>query len=207
MANARQCRNRHGAADAARSFHRRLWIFFRLRAVWDGDRLDCAAEAEESAGLARAVADSGAITVPAGADATNAGSQSPFSPISTNATTGPRPKPRQLHQKLEVLSLQSGLAAPRPDFVLWPELPAPVYYFEDASLRERLHNLARFVHAPLIAGTVGQTGKGGILNSAIEISPDGQLKGRYDKIFLVPFGEYIPFPVQRHGRQDREGDR
>jgi apolipoprotein N-acyltransferase len=103
---------------------------------------------------------------------------------------------QSLHQRLEVLSLQSGLSSPRPDFVLWPEMPAPVYYFEDPSLRTRLHNLARFVRAPLIAGTVGQTGKGGILNSAIEISPDGRLKGRYDKIFLVPFGEYIPFPFK-----------
>jgi apolipoprotein N-acyltransferase len=103
---------------------------------------------------------------------------------------------QQLHQKLEVLSLQSGLSAPRPEFILWPELPAPVYYFEDTALRDRMHNLARFVHAPLIVGTVGQKGEGKILNSAIQISPDGQLKGRYDKIFLVPFGEYIPFPFK-----------
>ena len=52
------------------------------------------------------------------------------------------------------------------------------------------------MHAPLIVGTVGQKGEGKILNSAIQISPDGQLKGRYDKIFLVPFGEYIPFPFK-----------
>lgn len=103
---------------------------------------------------------------------------------------------QQLHQKLEVLTLESGLSAPKPGFVLWPELPAPVYYFEDSALRDRLHNLARYVRAPIIAGTVGQKGEGKILNSAIQISADGQLKGRYDKIFLVPFGEYIPFPFK-----------
>jgi apolipoprotein N-acyltransferase len=107
-----------------------------------------------------------------------------------------QPEAQQLHQRLEVLSLQAGLSDPRPDFVLWPELPAPVYYFEDALLRDRLHNLARFVRAPMIVGTVGQTGNGGILNSAIQISADGQLKGRYDKIFLVPFGEQIPLPFK-----------
>lgn len=103
---------------------------------------------------------------------------------------------QQLHRRLEVLSLQAGLSAPRPNMVLWPEMPAPVYYFEDTALRERLHNLARFLRTPIVAGTVGQTGKGGILNSAIEISPDGRLAGRYDKIFLVPFGEFIPFPFK-----------
>ena len=103
---------------------------------------------------------------------------------------------QQLHQKLEVLSLQSGLSSPRPDFTLWPELPAPVYYFEDPALQSRLQNLSRYLHAPIIAGTVGQKSKGVILNSAIQISADGELKGRYDKIFLVPFGEYIPFPFK-----------
>lgn len=101
-----------------------------------------------------------------------------------------------LHQKLEILALQAGLATPRPDVVLWPEMPAPVYYFEDADLRNRLHNLARLVQAPLIVGTVGQNEQKAFLNSAIQISPAGELKGRYDKIFLVPFGEFIPFPFK-----------
>jgi apolipoprotein N-acyltransferase len=103
---------------------------------------------------------------------------------------------RQLHQTLEILTLQAGLSPSPPDVVLWPEMPAPVYYFEDAALRDRLQNVARFVKAPLIIGTVGQNDKKAFLNSAIQISPTGELQGRYDKIFLVPFGEFVPFPFK-----------
>lgn len=106
-----------------------------------------------------------------------------------------QPEAQQLHQRLEILTLQVGIKSAS-DVVLWPEMPAPVYYFEDTTLRERLRNLARFVRAPLIIGTVGQNDKKAFLNSAIQISPDGELKGRYDKIFLVPFGEFIPFPFK-----------
>jgi len=106
------------------------------------------------------------------------------------------PEAQQLHQKLEVLTLQAGLHPPAPDVALWPEMPAPVYYFEDTQLRDRLRNVARFVKAPLIIGTVGQNDKKAFLNSAIQISATGELKGRYDKIFLVPFGEFIPFPFK-----------
>jgi apolipoprotein N-acyltransferase len=107
-----------------------------------------------------------------------------------------QPEALQLHQKLEILTLQAGLSAPRPDVVLWPEMPAPVYYYEDAGLRDRLRNVARFVKAPLIIGTVGQNDRKALVNSAIQISPSGELQGRYDKIFLVPFGEFIPFPFK-----------
>lgn len=101
-----------------------------------------------------------------------------------------------LHKRLEVLTLQASVAEPKPDFALWPEMPAPVYYFEDPALRDRIHNLARFIQAPLFIGTVGQNDRKALLNSAIQISPSGELKGRYDKVFLVPFGEFIPFPFK-----------
>jgi len=32
-----------------------------------------------------------------------------------------------------------------------------------------------------------------IYNSAVVVAPDGHFVGRYDKIHLVPFGEYVPF--------------
>jgi apolipoprotein N-acyltransferase len=103
---------------------------------------------------------------------------------------------RKTQQQLEFLSLQSALAAdqPKPLVILWPEVPAPIYYTEDAPLRERVNNLARVTGAYVLIGTVAHNESGGPLNAAMMIRPDGSAAGRYDKLFLVPFGEYIPFP-------------
>ena len=57
-------------------------------------------------------------------------------------------------------------------------------------------------HAPLIVGGIGmersnqdqgQEQNWNFYNSAFIIDADGERVGRYDKIHLVPFGEYIPF--------------
>jgi apolipoprotein N-acyltransferase len=65
-------------------------------------------------------------------------------------------------------------------------------------LQQALRSVAHAVHAPLIVGGIGveyssQAGVWNDYNSALIVSADGQLIGRYDKIHLVPFGEYIPF--------------
>ena len=46
--------------------------------------------------------------------------------------------------------------------------------------------------AYLLFGTVADTPKGQPLNSAVLLTPAGDLVDRYDKIDLVPFGEYVP---------------
>ncbi len=52
--------------------------------------------------------------------------------------------------------------------------------------------LAQTEHAYFLFGTVAQTQEGAPLNSAVLLRPDGALVDRYDKINLVPFGEYVP---------------
>jgi apolipoprotein N-acyltransferase len=84
-----------------------------------------------------------------------------------------------------------------PDLVVWPESPAP-FFEDDPRLQKALQSIALAVHAPLIVGGIGedyspQQGVWDDYNSAIIVSAQGQLVGRYDKIHLVPFGEYIPF--------------
>ncbi len=84
-----------------------------------------------------------------------------------------------------------------PDLVAWPESPAPFIQGEPR-FAEAMRATALAVHAPLVVGGVGtdyspEDQAWRYYNSALIIGADGHFAGRYDKIHLVPFGEYIPF--------------
>ena len=82
-----------------------------------------------------------------------------------------------------------------PDVILWPESPAP-FLDKDPRLLTPLRDLAVYMHAPVIAGTTSLDAHGDrfdMYNSALFVRPDGAVAGRYDKIHLVPWGEYIPY--------------
>jgi apolipoprotein N-acyltransferase len=81
-----------------------------------------------------------------------------------------------------------------PSIVVWPEVPAPFYYSEDPQFRNYVDGLARTTHAYLLTGEVDHTAGGAPLNSAQLISPEGTAIRRYDKVNLVPFGEFVPWP-------------
>jgi apolipoprotein N-acyltransferase len=80
------------------------------------------------------------------------------------------------------------------DFVIWPEASLPYLYNET---QEDLKNCFRSVLNPgthLILGAVREdlpTEK--IHNSIVVLDHRGDNIGHYDKVHLVPFGEYIPF--------------
>lgn len=97
-------------------------------------------------------------------------------------------------RRLSFLTLQEAMnpEKPTPQLVLWPEAPAPFYYYDDPAFREQMNTMARLATAPAIFGGVARTAEGKPLNSAIYLSGEGQLAGRYDKRFLVPFGEFVP---------------
>jgi apolipoprotein N-acyltransferase len=82
-----------------------------------------------------------------------------------------------------------------PGVILWPESPAP-FNDKDPRLLNALRTLALSMRAPVIAGTTSYEPHGDrsdMYNSAIFVDLDGVVKGRYDKIHLVPWGEYIPY--------------
>jgi len=81
-----------------------------------------------------------------------------------------------------------------PSIVAWPEVPAPLYYDEDPRFQARVNDLARTLHAYVLVGVVAHNAAGEPLNSALLISPEGAMVDRYDKVNLVPFGEFVPWP-------------
>ena len=86
-----------------------------------------------------------------------------------------------------------------PDLVVWPESPAPFYRGRRQLSSKPCSRLPIATHAPLVVGGVGigfrrsRTMHGAITTPRSSLSADGKMVGRYDKIHLVPFGEYIPF--------------
>jgi apolipoprotein N-acyltransferase len=83
----------------------------------------------------------------------------------------------------------------RAGLVLFPEIPASLYYYDDQVLRAQLERLARNLQSPVLVNAIAFAGpsRDKPYNSALLVGPEGELEGRYDKIHLVPFGEYVPW--------------
>ena len=84
-----------------------------------------------------------------------------------------------------------------PDLVAWPESPAP-FDEQEPRFQQGMAEVARATQAPVVVGAIGMDPPlSGDLwryyNSAVIVGADGAKVGRYDKIHLVPFGEYIPY--------------
>jgi len=89
------------------------------------------------------------------------------------------------------LAIESRLAQP-PLLVVWPESAAPGDALNDPPLRGLFADLARSSGAYHLVGTGYEDAQGRPYNSAALFGPDGSLVDRYDKIWLVPYGEWIP---------------
>ncbi len=81
----------------------------------------------------------------------------------------------------------------RPAVVIWPETAATIFLRGDAALLGRLERLSAELRMPLVIGSVDrrEQPRPQFLNSAFFLTGQG-ITGKYDKIQLVPFGEYVP---------------
>lgn len=107
----------------------------------------------------------------------------------------------QLHAaELEQLERISVGAAPDADersgLIVWPEVPAP-FSMQDPAFAQLAQKIAREAGSDFLVGIVDwkRNTKGGWLasNSAILLNPLGLRNFTYDKIHLVPFGEFVPY--------------
>jgi apolipoprotein N-acyltransferase len=83
----------------------------------------------------------------------------------------------------------------RPDLVIWPETATPFFFQSAYPFQSRILELTHQLGVPILFGAPAFERDGpriNYFNSAFLISPEKKILGRYDKIHLVPFGEYAP---------------
>lgn len=115
--------------------------------------------------------------------------------------------PQEVKWKKETLSwtidryenLTRRAAQDRPQIIIWPETSIPVDLRYSPKYQRRVFGLARELATPLVFGASGSAKIGGlgknrkkVYNSAFYITSEGLYKGEYQKMKLLPFGEYVP---------------
>jgi apolipoprotein N-acyltransferase len=91
------------------------------------------------------------------------------------------------------LSLQA--AKESPQLIIWPETATPFMFQNHDELHEAVVDIAKSTGAYLLFGSPSYTRRDGEIryqNSAFVLSPSGSRIGKYDKVHLVPYGEYVP---------------
>ncbi|MFC1510241.1 apolipoprotein N-acyltransferase [Candidatus Omnitrophota bacterium] len=79
-----------------------------------------------------------------------------------------------------------------PGLIIWPETAFPGFLWEDQDFFEEIQALVKEVGIPLLFGSVVYE-KGQYFNAAILLSEKGEVMDQYNKLHLVPFGEFLPF--------------
>ena len=91
--------------------------------------------------------------------------------------------------------ISNDLASRSVRLLVWPEAAMPFFFEEDEAFRQQVVATVRGDRVPLLFGSPAVTTVGNqlrLFNSAYFLSADGRVLGRYDKMHLVPFGEYVP---------------
>jgi len=91
--------------------------------------------------------------------------------------------------------LSMRVAEDKPDLIIWPETATPFFFQDAKEYQPIVLEIPEETNAFLLFGTPFyklEKGRVNYYNSAFLVSPSKKLIGKYDKIHLVPFGEYIP---------------
>ena len=94
--------------------------------------------------------------------------------------------------------LSAAAAASSPSLIIWPETAVPFYFGYDAARSDDLVAFQRRLNSYLLFGSVmvksppSARNPALLTNSAVLLDREGNVSYIYDKIHLVPFGEYVP---------------
>ena len=94
--------------------------------------------------------------------------------------------------QLEKISVDA--AKQEPGIIIWPEVPAP-FSLQEPLFAARASQIARDANNYFLVGVLDWKRAGGkflAFNTAVLLDPTGQRIYSYDKIHLLPFGEYVP---------------
>ena len=103
------------------------------------------------------------------------------------------------------LELAQEAAEEKPRIIIWPEASVPAYLLEEKEYLNEIRSFAKEANSyllvgglyrstnlpPMAGGGYGEN-KSRCFNSSFMFSPKGEILDRYDKLCLVPFGEYVP---------------
>lgn len=103
---------------------------------------------------------------------------------------------RELHVELAENALseidKSELGRTKPVIVIFPESPMNFAYANDSEFREFLQDFVSRNNVSLVFNAGEPAQSDGYHNSAVMVNSRGEKVAQYDKIRLVPFGEYVP---------------
>jgi apolipoprotein N-acyltransferase len=93
------------------------------------------------------------------------------------------------------LRMSRDAAARGAELIVWPESATPFYFDEDPARAVRVRQLVNEIRTPLLFGTdeIERGSPPKYYNSAFLLNDTGTTAAVYRKMFLVPFGEYVPF--------------
>lgn len=99
----------------------------------------------------------------------------------------------------ETINIYEALSLRQPavngGLIVWPETAVPFHFQDETDLHRQVKYLAVKTKSWLVFGSTSYTaasGKTDYFNSAYLLSPQGDIRGKYDKVHLVPYGEYVP---------------